>query len=76
MTMNFSVNYRNPGHWDVSDHERRLFCIRGGRGAFVIRDEREGMDPIGTVFPTVDAAMTWICSVLMFEYEPCLADRG
>ena len=70
MTTNFSVNYRNPGHWDIYDHQRRLFCIRGHPGGVIIRDERE---PAGTdkrhldSFATVDAAMAWITSTLMYE---------
>jgi len=61
---NFSVNWRNPGHWDIYNRHRRLFCIRGEPGAFFVRDER---GPTRDKFATVDAAMAWICATLMYE---------
>ena len=69
----FGVVYRDKGHWDIVGEGKRLFCIRGGLGEFRVRDERQNQKcPI--VFPTVDAAMAWICSTLM--YEPCHFDTG
>ena len=69
MTENFSVNRRNPGHWDIYDNRRRLFCIRGQPGAFFVRDERDESErgPTRDKFATVDAAMAWICATLMYE---------
>lgn len=70
MTMNFTVNYRNPGHWDIYDCERRLYCIRGNPGHVVIQDERvhpNDLDHIRRGFTTVEAAMAFICSTLMYE---------
>jgi len=63
----FSVNWRNPGHWDIYDENRRLFCIRGGPGNFFIRDERERGGETKKGFPTVASAMVWICETLMQE---------
>jgi hypothetical protein len=69
MTTNFSVIWRNPGHWDIYSYKSRLFCVRGEPGAYAVRDERIGefwqQERAG--FTTVDAAMAWICSTLMYE---------
>lgn len=71
MPTNFSVEYRNPGHWDIYANRARVFCIRGEPGDFIVRDERR--QDTGLIisakgsFATVDAAMAWICSTLMFE---------
>ena len=64
----FSVVNRNPGHWDISVDGNRVFCIRGEPGKYLIRDERSPISRAGSdSFPTVDAAMAWICSTLMYE---------
>jgi len=68
MLENFSITWRNPGHWDIySEKHGRLFCIRGKPGAVVVRDERERGIPNREGFPTVGAAMMWICATLMYE---------
>ncbi len=59
MTRDFSVKWRNPGHWDVYGTRGRLFCIRGQPGDFYIRDK----------FTTVDAELgtsdpDGLCAVL------------
>lgn len=68
MIPNFSVNYRNTGHWDIYADSGRLFCIRGQPGSVFVRDERQNAGHLrpGT-FATVDAAMAWITSTLMYE---------
>jgi hypothetical protein len=67
----FSVNYRNPGHWDIGSRQHgRSFAIRGGPGRVVVRDERLRPDqgrPDSLVFKTVQAAMIYITDILMFE---------
>jgi hypothetical protein len=70
MQKNFSVTYRNPGHWDIYGDGGRLFCIRGDSGDYYIRDERPevGKTSAGP-FPTVESAMAWICATLMTEEE-------
>jgi hypothetical protein len=67
MVTDFNVHWRNPGHWDVYDSRGRVFCIRGRPGDFCIRDERKRGEPQREGFATVDAAMAWICSTLMYE---------
>lgn len=78
MKDNFSVNYRNYGHWDIWNNKRRIFCIRGGPGKYLIRDERYRLPidhpnyiPEGKIevkfFKTVQACMGYICDELMFE---------
>ncbi|MCP3968522.1 MAG: hypothetical protein GY718_19620 [Lentisphaerae bacterium] len=65
----FSIWWRNPGHWDIGDKEKRIFCIRGKPGKYYVRDERlasEGLKS-GITFNTVGLCMTYICDELMFE---------
>ena len=66
---NFSVLYRNFGHWDIYPAEgHRLFRVRGGPGTYRVLDEREPQDNKGTKeFKTVQACMSYICDELMFE---------
>lgn len=66
----FSVNYRNYGHWDVTNKkEGRIFRIRGGPGKYWVADERNSKsENKGTKeFKTVAACMSYICDELMFE---------
>jgi hypothetical protein len=64
----FSVNYRNPGHWDIYDSRQRLFCIRGDIGNVVVRDERDSAVRVTLPkFKTVAGAMAYITDILMFE---------
>jgi hypothetical protein len=68
MISNFSVNRRNPGHWDIYVDRDRAFCIRGGPGNYYVRDEREGKQQnMAPRMKTVGACMTWICDELMHE---------
>ena len=63
----FSVNYRNPGHWDIYNKAHgRAFRIRGGPGHYKAMDEREKPYPV-TDFKTLSACMTFITDQLMFE---------
>lgn len=68
----FSVNWRNPGHWDVYTGNGRAFRIRGEPGYVQVSDERRG-DGFGTgtrpwlLFETVNSAMAWIALQLMAE---------
>lgn len=65
---NFSVNWRNCGHWDIYGDKGRLFCIRGGPGAYYVRDERDkSVNKSGKDFKTVASCMGYICDELMFE---------
>jgi hypothetical protein len=71
MTRDFSVKWRNPGHWDVYGTRGRLFCIRGQPGDFYIRDERAEAErgPTRDKFTTVDAELgtsdpDGLCAVL------------
>lgn len=67
----FHVVNRNPGHWDISDSNRRLFRIRGNIGSVVVFDERSTV--LAAVrepprFRTVAAAMSYITDILMYEH--------
>lgn len=64
----FSVSYRNYGHWDIYSHTTRMFRIRGGPGKYVVLDERglEGKNA-NLDFNTVAACMSYICDELMYE---------
>jgi membrane-associated phospholipid phosphatase len=73
MIDHFSINWRNTGHWDICSAHERLFCIRGQPGAFFVRDERESGGVTRDGFPTVDAAMAWICATLMYEANRCIS---
>ncbi len=65
----FHVWWRNPGHWDIGDKNKRLFCIRGKPGEYLVRDERteENGKMADKVFSTVGLCMAYICEELMFE---------
>ena len=66
----FSVNYRNPGHWDIYVENRRAFCIRGELGDVWLNDERpraKGELDTYVKFKTLDAAMLHVVGELMFE---------
>lgn len=67
MERTFSIVWRNRGHWDIYNQDGRIFCLRGEPGAFFIRDERTNNGPRRDGFTTVDAAMAWVCSTLMWE---------
>ena len=66
---NFRVIRRNFGHWDVGiEGYGRAFAIRGGPGAYYVRDERpEGERKSIQNFATVQACMSYICDLLMWE---------
>lgn len=67
MISDFRVHRRNIGHWDIVDHNQRLFRIRGGPGKYWVADERN----LGTKktygFKSMALAMAFICDELMFE---------
>lgn len=62
----FSVNYRNYGHWDIWNSERRIYRIRGGPGKYMVINEIERKAET-KYFKTVQACMSYICDELMFE---------
>lgn len=68
---NFSVIYRNPGHWDISTAFGRAFRIRGEQPNVVIYDERtddERPHPRDSVnFKSVEGALSWCATQLMDE---------
>lgn len=64
---NFSVNKRNPGHWDIYGNKGRLFRIRGGPGRYVVFDERKEENKEAQYFKTVSGCMVYICDILMWE---------
>ena len=65
---NFSVVYRNPGHWDVmsSTKECQIYSIRGKPGNVTVIDFEQG-SLRETTYVTVAEAMADISSKLMFE---------
>lgn len=68
----FSVADRGTyGHWDISDGQRRVFCIRGEPGNFGIRDERSppARDLDRITFRTPQAALLWIADEMMTPPE-------
>ena len=64
---NFSVIYRNFGHWDIVSKQGRLFRIRGGPGKYHVIDERGNHPAAATPFKTMGMCMAYICDDLMFE---------
>ena len=64
----FRVGWRNYGHWDIYDDQRRMFRVRGGPGKYCVIDERpEGVRKDTLHFATVGACMGYICDTLMWE---------
>lgn len=64
----FSVHRRNPGHWDIWVDERRVFCIRGGPGKYIVADKRINKNMYNPPpFKTIGTCMAYICDELMFE---------
>lgn len=65
---NFSVSWRNDGHWDIIENRGRI-RIRGEPGNVLVIDERDHKRsvPDPGPFRTVQAAMTWITDDLMYE---------
>lgn len=62
----FTCHWRNPGHWDITDGDRRVFRIRGEQGRVVVFDERE--KPGQTLqCLTVGVAMGYIAAEMMAE---------
>ena len=70
----FSVNHRNPGHWDVYMNQiGRAFRIRGGPGKYTVLDERsiyidkDHVNDEPRSFKTVQSAIGYITEMLMYE---------
>ncbi len=61
----FTVNYRNPGHWDIVQDGSRIYRIRGGPSAYLVFKEVRGAKT--HTFKTLPIAMAFICDELMFE---------
>lgn len=73
----FSVEDRGTfGHWDISNGQRRLFCIRGEPGDFGIRDERKTTSALDAEmlsklkFRTPMSALVWISDELCKDFTP------
>lgn len=66
---NFTVIYRNPGHWDITTGYGRAFRIRGEPGDVLVDDERVNDSrphPRGWIpFKTVGTALAWCADELM-----------
>lgn len=66
---NYSVHWRNPGHWDVCGDTARDFRIRGEAGTVTVYDERPAAlranKPDAMTFATVGTAMSWIADHYM-----------
>lgn len=63
---NFRVIYRNYGHWDICDEERRIYIIRGGPGRYWVSDKVvRGVE--AKYFKTLSSCMSYVCDELMFE---------
>jgi len=60
----FSVEYRNPGHWDIYINKNRVFTIRGCTSNCIVAN-REGK--VVNISNTVGGCMGYICDQLMFE---------
>ena len=70
---NFTVGYRNPGHWDITTAYGRAFRIRGERPNVVVYDERTDdarPHPRDAVkFKSVEGALNWCATQLMDETQ-------
>lgn len=66
MPQDFQVRRRCFGHWDIYTSEGRVFCIRGGPSAYIVRHEKDSQTPCAK-FKTVQACMGYITDQLMFE---------
>lgn len=83
----FSVNWRNPGHWDIYAGDRgREWTIRGEPGNVRLNDMRRDEngnwlnrmkdDPdVPKKFTSVESAMAWITSYYMNEPLIYVADH-
>ena len=72
MTKNFSVTWRNPGHWDIYagpvGHYKRVYAIRGTPGDFIVIDTKTKTAYLSICHASsVQEAMTYICGQLMKE---------
>lgn len=69
--ISFTVNRRNPHHWDVYAGNGRAFRIRGEPGAILVLDERYDRElPIHKTevqVKTVGEAITYIADIFMAE---------
>ena len=76
MLKGFSVQYRNPGHWDIYQSGVRIFKIRGAPGevALIIDPDKRG-GAVNQYFNTVDAAMSRVVNDLMFEHIVAEGDQ-
>ncbi len=63
----FKVVYRNYGHWDIWQNNERIYRIRGGPGKYWISGEHSRQDDQDKEFKTVQACMTYITDLLMYE---------
>lgn len=62
----FSVFWRNHGHWDIVEQNGRLFTIRGEKGNVIVTNEQ--LQPQTQMkFLTVSMAMAYVMEQLMYE---------
>ena len=74
MTKNFSVNWRNPGHWDIYIGDARRYIIRGKSGSVIVENTKPETSYLPYLCESVSQAMTFICGQLMKE-DP-VEDKG
>lgn len=67
VTPNFTFTRRNPGHWDVYTDKGRAFAVRGGPGAYKVRDERKHRHTIPFEAKTIGSCFQYIMDELTFE---------
>ncbi len=64
MTKYFSINYRNPGHWDVWNKKHRICKIRGKPENVCVYQDY-GIIKSKEGFKNIAEALTYITSHLM-----------
>lgn len=67
----FSLQFRNPGHWDVGNGTERIAVIRGdaseGRVSLTFTESHKSLGK--HVFKSVNAAMAYIVDIFTYEQE-------
>lgn len=66
MIDNFQVINRNPGHWDIYARKGSIYKIRGGPGCYKLINEIDRNAKVKK-FKTLNACMSFVCDVLMYE---------
>lgn len=63
-----TIHKRNPGHWDITDGDKRIFCIRGIPGDIHVIDERHPATHQRHSHKTIDQAWLWIMNECFYEH--------